>query len=449
MTMTIRPDLLETYGAPVPRYTSYPTAPHFHGGIGASVYANWLEALRPGAQLSLYVHVPFCDTLCWFCGCNTKMVKRYDPVARYLPSLMNEIATVATLVPERHEITHIHWGGGSPNILAADDILRLAETVMSQYRLAAGSAFAAEIDPRELRDDQIYAFVRAGLTRISIGVQDFDPRIQAAINRIQTLQETKRAVDLFRENCVESVNIDMLYGLPHQTLRSIERTVQDVISLAPDRIALFGYAHLPSRMRHQCMIDEAALPDIGERLELARRAGDLLVNAGYVRIGLDHFARPDDELALTRVRRNFQGYTTDTADTLIGFGASAIGKLPRGYVQNAGSTPEYQRLMDAGGLATVRGYQLTREDEVRAFAIERLMCDLEFPALELVNRFGAEAAPVIGQAQDILREESNGFIAPSGNGFLVTEEGRPFLRAICARFDSYLGGTDNRHSLGV
>lgn len=443
------PELVKRYSAPVPRYTSYPTAPHFSGEIGPQTYAAWLAALPVGARLSLYMHIPFCASLCWYCGCCTKAVRRYAPVTEYLAALKVEMGSVSSLVPAAHSVTHIHWGGGSPNVLSPDDIAVLAEAQRTHFRVRDDAEFAVEIDPRELDDERIAAFACAGVSRVSIGVQDFDPKVQTAINRRQSFEETERAVLSFRAHGVGAINIDLVYGLPHQTRNGIEETLEQVLRLKPDRIATFGYAHLPSRLKHQALIDETALPGPIERFAQANRLAHMLTRSGYVRIGLDHYALPDDPLAAGPVRRNFQGYTTDTADALIGLGASAIGRLPQGYVQNSAATADYARRIGEHGLATSRGVALTECDRMRGFVIERLMCDLAFPAEELQQRFGASAGAILQEAEALVEADRDRLVERDGSSFRVTNRGRPFVRAIAACFDAYLDAGQAKHAPGV
>ena len=446
----MNPAILQRYAAPVPRYTSYPTAPHFTAAVDATTYAAWLRQLPAGSELSIYVHIPFCNKLCWYCGCTTKATRQYHPVAEYLQALLEEISTVADLVPKNCRTVHMHWGGGSPSILLPDDIRRLADAIATRFPFADGAEVAVEVDPRHIDADQVAAFVAAGFNRVSVGVQDFDPAVQKAINREQSVEMTRSVVDMFRDAGVNSVNIDLVYGLPHQTRDSVERTIEEVIALEPDRIALFGYAHLPSRLRHQRLIPDEALPDVKERFAQANRAANRLTQAGYVRIGLDHFARPEDPLARGPVHRNFQGYTTDSADALLGLGASAIGRLPQGYVQNSAFTADYQRRVLPGGLATVKGRALTEEDRARGLVIERLMCDLRFPAQQLQEQFPDRAAALIEEAETLLASDTDGLVEPDpANVFRVTEKGRVFLRSICACFDAYLGQSQATHSIGI
>lgn len=443
------PDVVKRYSAPVPRYTSYPTAPHFSDAIGPDKYEAWLAALPENARLSLYLHIPFCTTLCWYCGCSTKAVRRYEPVAEYLVALKSEITNIARRLPAMHQATHIHWGGGSPNILGGSDILELAETTRRHFNVATDAEFAVEVDPRGFDAERIAAFAQAGVTRVSIGVQDFDPKVQAAINREQSFATTQQVVADLRAHGIDKINIDLVYGLPHQTRDSVEDTIGKVLALAPSRIAIFGYAHLPARLKHQMLIDESALPNVIERFAQANRLASILRAAGYQRVGLDHFARADDPLASGPVNRNFQGYTTDNADALIGLGATAIGRLPSGYVQNCVPIADYQRRIAERGLATARGVALSESDRIRGFVIERLMCDLAFPAEELRRRFGSAAEPILEEAQALIEADQDHLMEPHGDAFRVTERGRPFVRAIASCFDSYLGTTEAKHSTGV
>lgn len=447
----MRPELLRRYAAPVPRYTSYPTAPHFSSAVDQSMYGAWLDSLEDGVPLSLYVHIPFCNELCWYCGCSTKITRQQAPIARYLKALQREIDTVSGRIKTRHRVTHIHWGGGSPSILQPDDIRALAGQLKSRFELDENAEFAVEIDPRGLDEERIAAFAEAGVNRVSIGVQDFAEDVQKAINRMQSVELTAWVVNTFRAHGIKGINVDLVYGLPLQTLKTLDETMDHVLELAPDRIALFGYAHLPVRIKHQRLIDDDSLPDTEQRFAQANRAAQRLMDAGYVSIGLDHYAQPHDPLAHGTVRRNFQGYTTDTAAALIGLGASSIGRLPQGYIQNTPAIGEYERRVMEGGLATVRGHAMSEEDAARGLVIERLMCDFAFPADELRSRFGDLAEPIIAEANALRDADDEEIIAPSeaGDGFAVTDKGRIFVRSICAKFDAYLGKGAAQHSAGV
>jgi oxygen-independent coproporphyrinogen-3 oxidase len=446
-------DLVRRYSKPVPRYTSYPTAPHFHPGIDRLTYAGWLRAVPDDTSLSLYIHVPFCDRLCWFCGCHTKQVLRYDPIAAYIPLVLREIATVADLLDGRGRVTALHLGGGSPSMLQRADLFRLAALIRQRFTIARNFEVSIEIDPNDMVPERYDDLAEAGVTRVSIGVQDFDPKVQQAINRLQSFDQTAEVVEGMRARGVASVNLDVLYGLPFQTLGGLERTVTQTLSLAPDRLALFGYAHVPWLKTHQRMIDETALPGVLERFAQSTRAAAQIRAAGYEPIGIDHFARPADGLAEAarehRLHRNFQGYTTDAAPALLGFGASAIGSLPQGYVQNQVATGEYKREVGEHGLAVVRGVALTAEDRMRRWVIERLMCDFAVPLDELKGRFGRPAEAVTAEMRGVALGDHDGLVAFDGARFVMTEKGRPFVRSIAAAFDSYLAAGQARHSLAV
>jgi oxygen-independent coproporphyrinogen-3 oxidase len=452
--MTLSPEAVLRHTARLtPRYTSYPTAPHFHPGVGPESYRNWLSTLPSDASLSLYMHVPFCDTLCWFCGCHTKITRRYEPIAEYLEALLREIAAVADAAPKAARVAHMHWGGGSPTILEPKDILRLAGAARAAFRFAPDAEFAVEVDPRGMTEEAVKALAASGLTRVSLGVQDFDPKVQEKINRIQTFEETKHVVQLFRNAGVRSLNIDAIYGLPGQHEAELLRTLDLALELKPDRIALFGYAHVPWMKTHQSQINEAELAGVVERYHLAEAAGERLTRAGFERIGVDHFALPSDTLAAAarqhRVQRNFQGYTVDPADALLGFGASAIGRLPQGYVQNEPAIKRYQRSVEAGDFATARGVAFSEEDCVRGGIIERLMCDMTFSSRTIAGLPAELARGALACAAQALAEDRDGFLRQTPDGFVVTELGRPFVRTIAARFDAYLARQEGRHSLAV
>lgn len=443
--------LVSRHAASLPRYTSYPTANHFNGAIGPADYKSWLAEIGDDVALSLYLHIPFCEALCWYCACSTKATRRYEPVAEYLEAVETEILSVSELIPRRHRLTHLHWGGGSPDILSDRDIRRLGVLLNNGFEIPSGVEFAVEIDPRLMTAGKADSMVEVGVNRISIGVQDFDPTVQEAIGREQSYETTSKAIKLFRDRGVGSVNVDLVYGLPHQTERSLDRTIQQVLELSPDRIAVFGYAHLPHRAPNQKLIDASVLPTPNQRYSMARRVAASIEQAGYKPLGLDHFARRDDGLATRRLRRNFQGYTTDNAEVTIGLGASAIGRLPNGYVQNAVAASDYARRVRQTGLATVRGWALTPEDRLRAFVIERLMCDFNFSSNELTDHFGGAASDLLREARAIVAEDVDGFVQPTDDGFCLTPRGRPFVRSFCARFDAHLNrfAAPSKHSLSV
>jgi oxygen-independent coproporphyrinogen-3 oxidase len=437
--------------AKAPRYTSYPTAPHFSAAVMAETCADWLAALPRDAPLSVYLHVPFCRELCSYCGCHTKAVRRPEPVARYARTLQHEIALVGRIAGSKH-VARVHWGGGTPSILGAADLIAVHATMVHAFDLGALREHAIELDPRAVDAPLVDALRTIGVDRASLGVQDLNPHVQRAIGRIQPLELVQRAVELLRAAGIARLSFDLMYGLPEQSLADLQRTVELAARMRPDRIAVFGYAHVPWFKPHQRLIDAAALPGAAARLQQAEATRAQLIGLGYLPIGLDHFALPGDELAIAaqtgRLHRNFQGYTVDDAVALLGFGASAIGRMPQGYMQNARDLYGYQRAIDAGRLAAVKGFVLSEDDRVRAAAIERLMCD-----------FAADLAAIGGQHAAVLRDEFAERIAfllgadvdrmvrIEGHRVAVTEAGRPFVRLIASALDRYLPGA--RHSQAV
>jgi len=444
---------IEKYAAPVPRYTSYPTAPHFTTDVNNATYESWVEALGDGDRLSLYVHIPFCDRLCWFCGCNTKQTLKYAPVKAYMKRVHKEIEMVAAKVKPGAKVTAVHLGGGSPTLLEADDLILLGQKMREAFTFADDAEISVEIDPSDVTPSKIEGMVGFGITRASIGVQDFSEKVQEAINRPQSFEITRDVVNALRDAGVKSVNLDVLYGLPFQTTERLMDTVEKTVSLQPDRIALFGYAHVPWMKTHQKMIDEAELPGTIERFEHAVLAGDRLAEAGYDRIGFDHFALPTDSMAKAAadgtLRRNFQGYTVDNSDALIGFGGSAIGQTSAGYVQNVVATGQYQAAIDKGDLAIAKGFELADVDRARGWVIEKLMCDFAFSKSELEEKFGDLAGPILDEAGYVAAADQDAFIVNTDDQFGLTEQGKLFVRAIAAKFDTYFGKGTARHSKAV
>lgn len=438
--MSIRPEVYSRYaGMHVPRYTSYPTAPHFSAAIGDAHYQQWLGQLPADEPVSVYIHVPFCREMCWYCGCHTTVVKREAPVTRYVSALSQEIRLAASTIQTRLGVANVHWGGGTPSLLTPDSIEGVSRELIEAFDFADDAEIAIEVDPRTLTEPVVKAFARAGVNRASLGVQSFDPGVQAAINRVQTFETTAQATELLRSHDISAINLDLVYGLPCQTVSSCVDTAQQALRLCPERLAIFGYAHVPDFKPHQRKIDESVLPGPAERQEQFRAMAQLLVGEGYVQIGLDHFALPSDPLAVAgtdgTLRRNFQGYTTDDSPTLLGFGASAIGRLPQGYVQNATRIPDYERRIHAGELAVVRGCCLSDEDRQRAAIIEQLMCDYKAD-------IGALPIP--------LRQlEADGLVRCSGSLVELTDEARPLVRVVAAAFDAYLPNSTAQHVVAI
>ncbi len=437
----------------LPRYTSYPTAPMFSNTIGAETYASWLAAIPQTTRTSLYLHVPFCRSMCWYCGCHTTITRRDEPIGDYVEILQQEIDLVAHRLSSSVPVHHIHFGGGTPTIVTPDAFLSLMDLLRTTFRLAPGAEVAVEIDPRTLTGTMAAALGTGGITRASLGVQSFDPDVQRAINRIQSVATTAAAVEGLRRAGIGGINFDLIYGLPLQTVRSCIDTVQQCLAMRPDRLSVFGYAHVPDFKKHQRKINEADLPDSAARYDQAEAIAEALAAAGYVRIGFDHFARPGDPMAQAqaegRLHRNFQGYTTDACDALIGFGASAIGRLPQGYVQNEVGLGRYADHIRQGNLATAKGYALTADDRLRADLIERLMCDLSADINALCARHDMPNDILDPVLERLCRLADDGVIRLEGSRVSVPDHARLLVRTVAATFDAYLGRSGRTFSRAV
>jgi len=443
-------DLVAKYDGRAPRYTSYPTALQFSPDVDEATYRGWLAALPADEAVSLYVHVPFCARLCWFCGCNTRAMNRPEPIHEYVQLLKAEIGLLTDALPGRLPARAIHLGGGSPNMLSGEDLTALFEALGEAFDLTHDLEVAAELDPATLSRDWVRVAARHGLNRASLGVQNLDPAVQAAVNRQESFEQVAEAVRWLRDARVRSVNLDLMYGLPHQTTANTLSTIDALLRLAPERVALFGYAHVPWMKAHQQLIDEQALPGPAARLDQAEAAAERLEQAGYVRIGLDHFAREDEEMSLAlregRLKRNFQGYTTDAADTLLGLGASAIGRLPQGFVQNVAAEVGWRAAVKAGKLPVARGVALTDEDRFRGEIIERLMCDLAVDLSDVCarhDRSPVELADLIARLAPFV---SDGLVRLEGSRLRVVGHGRLVVRSVCAVFDAYFESGPARHA---
>jgi oxygen-independent coproporphyrinogen-3 oxidase len=450
----MRPDLAACYGQErLPRYTSYPTAPHFSTSIGPGSYAEWVKAIPLHATTSLYLHVPFCRAMCWYCGCHTSVARREEPIAVYAAALRCEIDLVSKQIERRLPVNHIHFGGGTPTIMAPETFADLIGSIRHAFFVLPSAEVAVEIDPRTLTDRMIGALALGGVNRASLGVQSFDAVVQRAINRVQSFEETAAATSGLRRAGVSGINFDLIYGLPNQTIASCLDTVRRCVELRPDRLSVFGYAHLPGFKKHQRKIDEAWLPDSRQRHDQSHAIANALKEAGYVQIGLDHFALPDDEMAIAlrdgRLHRNFQGYTTDASDILLGFGASAIGHLPQGYVQNEVHTRAYEQSIAGGRLASVKGYALTDDDRLRGEIIERIMCDFGVDLDPICARYGAAPEQMLQSSPRLQHLISDGVVALDGAALALADDSHFLVRSVAAAFDAHLDGSQARHSRAV
>ena len=433
----------------VPRYTSYPTAPNFSAAVDAKIYGAWLAALPREATLSLYLHVPFCRELCHYCGCHTKATLRDEPIEAYAQRLVEEIALVAERAGAR-KVTHIHWGGGTPSILDDELLTFVTDELAHRFDLSAMREHAIELDPRYVTRPLTEALRAIGVSRASLGVQDFNPHVQAAAGRIQPFETVKTAVGLLNEVGIDRINIDLMYGLPKQTADDVKRTVALAHSLRPQRVAVFGYAHVPWFRPQQKLILDADLPASAQRLAQAEAAHETLVQFGYQPVGLDHYARPGDTMVAQggKLGRNFQGYTDDDADALVGLGASAISRLPQGFAQNQPAVGNYSRAIAEGKLATTKGIALSADDRLRGHIIERLMCDMAVDLDAAVGEIGL-AADFSDEIESLQPYRDNGSVEIEGHCIRITEKGRPYLRLVASTFDTYLGQAKSRHSVAV
>lgn len=423
----------------LPRYTSYPPAPAFNGNTGAAFQAEALRALDPDAPISLYLHIPFCERLCWFCACRTQGVRSIAPVAHYIDTLERELALVCHHIPGKLRVRQMHWGGGTPTILPPDLIARLRSALDDVFIFDGETEFSVEIDPTLVDAEKVAALKEAGMTRASIGVQDFAEAVQACIGRLQSFEQTRDAVEMLRDVGITSLNIDLVYGLPFQSLTGFGKTLEQVCALDPDRIALFGYAHVPHMAQRQKLIPEAALPDDRARFALFNAATDVLGAHGLLPIGIDHFAKPTDSMALAaasgQLRRNFQGYTVDGCETLLGLGASSISRFRQGFVQNTAQTGPYTKLIRSGELAGARGYQLSDEDRLRSRVIEMLMCDYAIDFTELSLSKDEEA--LLASGFEALRLECRGLLQETPERLTLSPEARPLVRRLAHFFDTF------------
>jgi len=441
-----RLDLLARFDGRAPRYTSYPTALQFSAEVDAEVYGRWLGALDPAEPVSLYAHIPFCDRLCWYCGCNTRAVRKRALISEYVDRLLDELALVEAKLSGRLPVGAVHLGGGTPNMLSPDDLELMFQGFRRVFDIGKGAEIAAELDPSLLSPEWAQAAAAQGLNRASVGVQCLSPQVQAAVNRIEPFSVVEQAVGWLRDAGVGSINFDLMYGLPKQQVEDVEDTLEQVLALRPDRIAMFGYAHVPWAKAHQKLIDAADLADAAGRLAQSEAAAAVLAAHGYVRIGLDHYALPQDALAqglaAGTLRRNFQGYTTDPHPTLIGLGASAIGRLPQGYAQNVPEELAWRTAVGQGRLPVRRGVALTDDDRFRAELIERLMCDMRLDMAAACARHGCSPSVLQPERARLRQMAEEGILTLDGDRIALTETGRPFVRVVARIFDQRSGIED-------
>ncbi|MBN8213959.1 MAG: oxygen-independent coproporphyrinogen III oxidase [Xanthomonadales bacterium] len=441
-------ELLRRYDRPGPRYTSYPTAPQFTASFDADALRRAIEDSNGDPiprRLSIYVHVPFCLSPCFYCGCNRVITRDKTRADAYLTHLCREIAAIAPLFDRDREVIQLHFGGGTPNFLSPSQLRCTVDVLKRHFRFseATDRDISIELDPRTVSPQDIAELAQAGFNRASLGVQDFDPAVQEAVNRVQGIEQTRAVVDACRTHGFRSVNIDLIYGLPNQTLDGFRRTLETVIAMHPDRLAVYSYAHLPDMFKAQRQLDASLLPDAETKLGLLQLAIETLTAAGYVYIGMDHFALPDDELAQAQERgglhRNFMGYTTHADSDLIGLGVSSISHIGDSYSQNPRDLPSWQIALDEGRLPVFRGMVLSEDDQLRADLIQRLMCQGEIPISALERRYGIDFPVYFADAMERLRPlEADGLVSVYPDRIEVTARGRMLLRNIAMCFDRYL-----------
>jgi len=442
---TIDTDLIKKYDKPGPRYTSYPTAPQFNKSFTADDYAaeikrtNELESKSP---LSLYYHLPFCDTLCYFCGCNMIVTRNRDRISNYLKYLKREIELLQSHLKDR-VVNQLHWGGGTPTHLNPDEIADLAKFIFNSFNISSDSENGCEIDPRELTFDHLFSLRENGINRISMGVQDIDPKVQKAVNRIQPEEMTRQVVEWIRQLKFDSVNLDLIYGLPFQSAKSFEKSVDTIIDLSPERIAVFNYAHVPWMKKHMELIKSENLPSPGEKLQILKMTIEKLTSAGYMFIGMDHFAKPDDELSIAlqekKLYRNFQGYSTHAGTDLYAMGITSISQIGNVYAQNFKTEKEYFNSLDNNNIPIMKGYSLSQDDIIRREVITRIMCDFELEFNFIEKQFDIDFKVYFKWGLNNFKEMiSDGIVDLSENKIKVTEQGRLLVRNIAMNFDGFI-----------
>jgi len=450
--LVIDPVLIRKYDVSGPRYTSYPTADRFVEAFGEAEFRHWLDKRNIGGisqPLSLYVHLPFCDTACYYCACNKVVTSDHGRSAKYIKYLGKEMSMVGKLLGTDRRITQLHWGGGTPTFLTREEMSELVEALRGQFRREPDCECSIEVDPRRIEPGRMSFLADLGFNRASFGVQDFDPEVQRAVHRIQSETETRRVIEEARASGFRSINLDLIYGLPHQSLDSFNRTLDAVLALDADRVALYNYAHLPQVFKTQRRIREADLPSPETKLQILTLAIGRLTRAGYLYIGMDHFAKPQDELAVAqrqgRLHRNFQGYSTQPDSDMLGFGISAIGRVGPTYYQNLKSLDEYYAALDDDRLPVWRGMELTQDDLVRRAVIQALSCHFRVSIESIEIAYLVDFRSYFAQELEELRQlADDGLVELQPDWIVVTPKGRLLVRAVCMLFDRYLRASRER-----
>ncbi|MCX7874719.1 MAG: oxygen-independent coproporphyrinogen III oxidase [Melioribacteraceae bacterium] len=450
-------DLIKKYDRPGPRYTSYPTAPQFNNSFTSEKFLD--EIIRTNNEinppdLSLYFHIPYCDTLCYFCGCNMIVSRNRDRIKEYTNNLKNEIDLLRYYLKEDRKVVQLHWGGGTPTHLNPDEIIDLKNFINNNFSIDNNSEQGCEIDPRGLTRQHLEALRSTGFNRISMGVQDFNEQVQKAVNRIQPKEMTLEVINWIRDLKFQSMNLDLIYGLPHQTLTSFEKTVDAIIEISPDRIAVFNYAHVPWLKKHMELIKAEDLPKPEEKLEILKMTIEKLTSAGYIFIGMDHFAKPNDELSIAlnqkKLYRNFQGYSTHSGTDLYALGITSISQIGRCYAQNVKKEKEYYEMLSEGIFPIERGIYLTDDDLLRRYVITKIMCDFELDFNDVENKFQINFENYFQSSLNKLNEFiDDGLLNISNRKIIVSDTGRLMIRNIAINFDAYIETSSAKFSRTV
>lgn len=437
--------LINKYNSAVPRYTSFPTAVQFNENYAHSDMQDDLKGLSADQEVSLYIHIPFCHSLCYYCGCHTKIVHKTKIISDYVETLSREIRIAATHIPQKTSVKRIHFGGGSPNYAPIDDLQKIIGTIHDCFDLEDKPDIDMECDPRLLSKVKIKDLLGLGVKRFSFGIQDFDEKVQSAINRFQAYELVKEQVLFLKESGVHSINFDLIIGLPEQTPETIQKTLGKVLDLRPSRIAVFPYAHVPWMKKHQLLLEKFFLPNAQERFFMGRQMKNALVAQGYKEIGIDHYALPEDALAITQadnaMKRNFQGYTDDASSIVLGFGLSAISQFEGSYAQNAIDAATYRKVIESGILPTRKGLKLSSTDKILRDMIMAIMCDFKVD----LNKYPADLIP-FHRLGDLQRD---GVIEIDKKFLKITEAGKPFTRVVASIFDPYFQNREQRHAKAI
>ncbi len=453
LTLKKNPNILELIpNYTVPRYTSYPTAPNFTEKINNYKYTLWLKKIKKSEKISLYIHVPFCSSLCYFCACHTTVVNKYNPVKHYVNYLLKEIDIIRKIIGKRLKVSHIHFGGGSPSILKKQEIKLLMNSIKKKFKIEKNSEIAMEIDPTSVSKKNLIANLKNFFfNRVSIGVQDFSPEVQKIINRKQTFKQTKELIDYLKLNGIANINIDLVYGFPKQTKKSFIKTLKKIHSLNPERISIFGYAHVPWMKKSQRLIKEEPLNN-EKRLQLYQIASDFFLNNNYISIGIDHYAKKNSsivkKLKKRKLNRNFQGYTEDEAKNLIGIGASSISSINDGYVQNKIYVPDYIKSLKKNKLPILKGYEFNNDDKMYGTVIKELMCYLNVDFNKIIKKYNKEKELIrsIVKMKPFIDAD---LVDINNNILTIKNEARPLARIISSCFDQYFLKNENKYSAGI